>query len=115
VDMNEIMTTARKAMTVRRVFGDAYEKDGVTVIPAAIVVGGVGGGGGQSGEGESGEGGGFGVRASPAGAFSIRDGRVRWHPSINVNLVIAAAAAVAVTYLVTRSRTARAAAARRRW
>jgi uncharacterized spore protein YtfJ len=109
MDMNEIMTTARKAMTVRRVFGDPYEKDGVTVIPAAIVAGGGGGGGGQSGAGESGAGesgedGGFGVFARPAGAFSIRHGRVRWHPAISVNLVIAAAAAVAVAYLVTRSR-----------
>ena len=33
-------------MTVRGVFGDAYELDGVTIIPVARVVGGAGGGGG---------------------------------------------------------------------
>ena len=32
----ELVTTARDAITVKRVFADPYEKDGVTVIPAAI-------------------------------------------------------------------------------
>jgi uncharacterized spore protein YtfJ len=44
VDINEIMTTARDAMTVRRVFGEPVSEDGVTVIPAAVVVGGMGAG-----------------------------------------------------------------------
>ncbi|KAE8763099.1 spore germination protein GerW family protein [Georgenia thermotolerans] len=34
--------TAREVLTVRRVFGDAYERDGVTVIPVAKVMGGSG-------------------------------------------------------------------------
>jgi hypothetical protein len=40
VELNKIMTAARKAMTVRRVFAEPCEWDGVTVIPAAVVVGG---------------------------------------------------------------------------
>jgi hypothetical protein len=37
--MMEAVEKARDAMTVKRVFGEAYEKDGVTVIPAAWVAG----------------------------------------------------------------------------
>jgi uncharacterized spore protein YtfJ len=112
--MNEVMTTARDAMTVRRVFADPCERDGVTVIAAAVVVGGMGAGSGQHGTGEAGDGGGFGVLALPAGAYSIRDGRVRWHPAVSVNLLVAAATAITVAWLVTRSRTVRARASRRR-
>jgi uncharacterized spore protein YtfJ len=113
--MNEVMTTARDAMTVRRVFGEPCERDGVTVIPAAVVVGGMGGGSGQRGgdTGDTGDGGGFGVIAVPAGAYSIRDGQVRWHPAVSVNLLVAAATVIGLTWLVSRSRTARARAARR--
>lgn len=47
--MNEVMTAARDAMTVRQVFDEPCERDGVTVIPAAVVVGGMGAGSGQRG------------------------------------------------------------------
>ena len=68
----ELVTTARDAITVKRVFAEPYEKDGVTVIPAAIVAGGGGGGGGHDDQGQEGEGGGFGVMSRPAGAFVYR-------------------------------------------
>jgi uncharacterized spore protein YtfJ len=51
---------ARDAMTVKRVFGEPYEKDGLTIIPAATVLGGAGGGGGGDAEGAGGGGTGFG-------------------------------------------------------
>jgi uncharacterized spore protein YtfJ len=107
--MNEVTTAARDAMAVRRVFGEPCERDGVTVIPAAVVVGGMGAGSGQRGgdAGDTGDGGGFGVVAVPAGAYSIRDGRVRWHPAVSVNLVVVAATAIVLTWLVGRSRAAR--------
>ena len=35
MDVHEVLNHARDAMTVKRVFGDPYEKDGVTVIPSA--------------------------------------------------------------------------------
>ena len=41
MDVHEVLNQARDAMTVKRVFGDPYEKDGVTVIPVANVMGGV--------------------------------------------------------------------------
>jgi uncharacterized spore protein YtfJ len=107
MDTNEIIAAARDAMTVRRVFGDPYVEDGVTVIPAALVLGGVGAGGGESVGGDAGGGGGFGVIAVPRGAFTIKAGRVRWHPAVNVNLLVVAATVVAVTYLRAGSRSRR--------
>jgi uncharacterized spore protein YtfJ len=77
---------ARDAMTVKRVFGDAYEKDGVTIIPAAWVAGGAGGGGDAEGAGGSG----FGLAAFPVGAYVIKDREVAWRPALNVNLLILA-------------------------
>ncbi len=106
MDTNEIITSARDALSVRRVFADPHVHDGVTVIPAAVVIGGVGAGSGQRGGGDAGDGGGFGVIALPVGAFVIKAGRLRWHPAVNANLVIVAAAVVAVTYLRARRRTA---------
>jgi uncharacterized spore protein YtfJ len=88
MDPREAITSARDAMTVRQVFGEPYERDGVTVIPAATVMGGAGSGSGQDNEGRSGGGGGFGVRARPAGAFVVRNGTVRWEPSLDLNRII---------------------------
>ena len=51
----ERLNAVKDTMTVSRVFGDAYEHDGVTVIPVASVRGGGGGGGGE-GEGTSADG-----------------------------------------------------------
>jgi uncharacterized spore protein YtfJ len=85
------------------VFGEPYEKDGTTVIPAARVVGGGGGGSGQDDAGQSGDGGGFGVIARPAGAFVIRDGCVQWRPALDPNTVVLAVAAVCITAILTRT------------
>ena len=100
MDIHEVLNHARDAMTVKRVFGDPYEKDGVTVIPVANVMGGAGGGGGSSagvlagngdavadGAPESGYGIGYGMRATPAGVYVIKDGEVDWKPALDVNRV----------------------------
>jgi uncharacterized spore protein YtfJ len=58
MDVQGILSSARDAVTVRRVFGEPYERDGITVIPAAAVMGGAGGGSGQDDEGAGGGGGG---------------------------------------------------------
>jgi uncharacterized spore protein YtfJ len=50
--VDELLKGHREAITVKRVFGDPYEKDGVTVIPAAKVIGGGGGGEGEAPEGQ---------------------------------------------------------------
>jgi uncharacterized spore protein YtfJ len=102
--MNELFSAAGDTMTVRRVFAEPYEKDGVTIIAGAVVSGGGGGGSGHDSEGQEGEGGGFGLTARPAGAFVIRGGRARWRPAVDVNRLAAIAGLVAVVYLVTRRR-----------
>jgi uncharacterized spore protein YtfJ len=62
-NIDEILAGAREAITVRRVFGEPVERDGVTIVPAALVRGGGGSGGDKDGNG----GGGFGMSAAPAG------------------------------------------------
>jgi uncharacterized spore protein YtfJ len=104
MNIQEVLTTAREAITVRRVFGDPYEKNGVTFIAAARVGGGGGGGGGHDNDGQQGEGGGFGVGARPAGAYVIKDGNVRWMPAVDVNRIIAMIGVVALVFLITRAR-----------
>lgn len=114
--LDELMTAARDALTVKRVYGDPYERDGVTVIPAAIVAGGAGGGGGHDDNGQEGEGGGIGMSARPAGAYVVKDGSVIWRPAVDVNRMVAVLGMVTVAYLLSRSRVikARAKLARRR-
>jgi hypothetical protein len=80
-----VLERALEAVTVRRVFGEAYELDGATIVPVAHVRGWGGGGGGsgeQHGESGSGSGLGFGVNASPAGVYVLRDGAVTWQPAV---------------------------------
>lgn len=84
MEVKRALRSAREVMTTRRVYGEPYERDGVTVIPAASVMGGAGGGGGES-NGETGGGSGFGLRARPVGAYVIRDGEVRWEPAFDLN------------------------------
>lgn len=79
MNVEELLSGARDAISVRRVFGEPIEHDGVLVVPAAAVSGG-GGGGGDS---EDNGGGGFGLRARPVGAYVIRDGEVTWKPVID--------------------------------
>jgi uncharacterized spore protein YtfJ len=86
MSLEGVLDRARDMATVRRAFGDPYEKDGITVIPAANVRGGGGGGEGPEGQGT---GGGFGGTATPAGAFVIENGSVRWQPAIDVNRLLA--------------------------
>jgi uncharacterized spore protein YtfJ len=70
-NIDEILGGARDAITVRRVYGEPIEQDGLTVVPAAAVRG--GGGGGADSEGNGG--GGFGVAARPVGATSFGTAR----------------------------------------
>jgi len=92
---------ARDAITVRRVYGDPIERDGVVVIPAAAVAGGGGGGGGIDQLGQTGSGSGFGLHARPVGAFVIRDGDARWEPAIDPERRLAIGAALIGAGLLT--------------
>jgi uncharacterized spore protein YtfJ len=92
---------ARNAITVKRVFGDPIERDGVVVIPAAYVSGGGGGGGGTQPDGNTGGGAGFGVRSRPAGALVMRDGAVDWVPARDPERRLAIYATLAALGLLT--------------
>jgi uncharacterized spore protein YtfJ len=83
-DLDALLQGHRDAVTVRRVYGDPVERDGVTIVPAAVVFGGTGGGGDDEGNG----GGGFGLHARPVGAWEIRDGRVTWRRAVDVNRIV---------------------------
>src|SRR5919204_2744402 len=102
MEVQEVIAQARDTLTVKRVFGEPYEKDGVTIIPAARVRAGAGGGGGEGAQGEgSGSGSGFGMTAHPVGAFMIREGELSWRPAVDVNRVILGGQVVAVVALLT--------------
>ena len=84
------------------VFGDAVDREGVTVIPVAKVRWAFGGGAGsgtdtKSGavDGNEGAGGGGGVMASPLGFIEINNGVATFHrikdPTANVPLLVASA------------------------
>ena len=89
MEVEDGIAQARDALTVKRVFGEPYEKDGVTIIPAARVRGGAGGGSGEGAEGEGkGSGSGFGITAHPVGAFMLREGELSWRPAVDVNRVL---------------------------
>jgi uncharacterized spore protein YtfJ len=115
MEIMDVVAQARDAMTVNRVFGEPFEKNGVTVIPAASVRGGAGGGSGEGPEG-TGKGGGtgFGLSARPAGAYVIRNGQVAWQPALDLTRVIIGAQVVAVAILLTVRSIAKAWARRRR-
>jgi uncharacterized spore protein YtfJ len=114
MDPREVIKGAREALNVRQVFGEPVERDGVTVIPAATVIGGGGGGGGESGrestqdgeaaQPESGFGSGFGGVMWPAGAFEISEGRVKWRPAIDLTRVLLVALALAIAVVRARGR-----------
>lgn len=124
MDMDQVLDHARDAMTVKRVFGDPYEKDGLTIIPVANVMGGAGAGGGTSkgaaddaaaaagdeaatgdatagaGATDAGYGMGYGVRATPAGVYVIKAGEVTWKPALDMNRLTAQRAIVVVVGLL---------------
>ena len=106
--VNEVLSNARDAITVKRVFGEPYEKDGLTVIPAAVVGGGAGGGTGHDDKGQEGEGGGFGVSGRPAGAYVIQDGQVSWRPAVDPNRIVVMVGLAVIAFLLSRPRLARA-------
>ena len=93
MDAQELLSQARDSISVKRVFGDPYERNGVTVIPVAKV-GGCAGGGGGTNDGSNGQpagegwGGGFGLGGKPVGAYVIRGEDVRFEPAIDRGAII---------------------------
>ena len=96
----DAVSQAKDVLNVRRVYGEPYQENGLTIIPAANITGGGGGGGDTAGNG----GAGFGVRARPAGAWVIKDGEATWRPALDLNRTILVGQLIAiVALLVTRS------------
>jgi uncharacterized spore protein YtfJ len=93
MNVDELLSGARDAISVRRVFGDPIEHDGVMVVPVARV----GGGGGGGSDTEQNGGGGFGLGARPVGVYVIKDGQVSWRPAIDpVRIAFVVVAALAL-------------------
>jgi uncharacterized spore protein YtfJ len=104
MQVQDVITQVRDGLTVKRVFGEPYERDGVTIIPAARLKGGAGAGGGEGTQAEgtgSGTGAGFGMSARPVGAFVVRGGELRWEPAIDVTRIVLGGQLVAVVALLT--------------
>ncbi len=120
MDVENLLVKASDNLSVRRAFGTAYEKDGMLIIPVAIVAGGGGGGtarirhgssaarpGGPPGEapaahgtapqdsapqdsGRMDAGGGFGGLVLPSGAYVVKGDQVRWVPAVDATIVVLA-------------------------
>jgi uncharacterized spore protein YtfJ len=98
------LDAVKDTLTVGRVFGDAYEVGGTTIIPVASVRGGGGGGGGEAptdGGVSTGGGVGFGVKAWPVGVYIVKEGQVSWQPALDMTRVILASQLLAFVAILT--------------
>ncbi|MGN9841980.1 GerW family sporulation protein [Nonomuraea sp. H19] len=105
MDIMEMVERLKDAATVKRVFGEPIQHGDVIVIPVARVTQGGGGGQGQGtdekGEESNGSGVGFGLAATPAGMFVLKDGDAQWRPAVDVNRIVLGGQVVAVVLLLT--------------
>jgi uncharacterized spore protein YtfJ len=128
MDTEQLLSRVAENLSVRRAFGAPYEKDGLLIIPVALVAGGGGGGEGitlppgrLAGTGDrskepaadvargsdgglpAGSGGGFGGLVLPVGAYVVKGEEVHWVPTVSVTLIVLAS--LSVLRLLVRSRT----------
>jgi uncharacterized spore protein YtfJ len=103
-ELQQLVVDARDLVTARRVYGEPYEKNGLTVIPAASVRGGGGGGSGQHGDEEAGGGGGFGLAARPVGAWIVDGDNAMWKPAVDVNRIVLGGQIVALAAILVAGR-----------
>ena len=97
--LERVGQTVGERAHVSTIFGEAVEREGVTVIPVAKARFGFGGGGGSgSREGDEGSGGGGGVAVGPIGYIELRDRGAEFKrissPTDTLALVAAASLAV---------------------
>ena len=110
MDVENLLAKASDHLSVRRAFGPAYERDGMLIIPVALVAGGGGGGTSRTRHrnsapgpdtlsapdatpresGPADAGGGFGGLVLPAGAYVVRGDQVRWVPAVDPTIVVLA-------------------------
>src|SRR5262249_45952352 len=112
--LSNIVQRATESIHGSRSYGPVVEKDGVTLVPVSFVVGGGGGGGGappphpmmpadEQGQ-RVGAGGGFGFVSWPIGAYVIRNGEVKWQPSIDAGMLALVASGLLRSVLRRRRR-----------
>ena len=116
MDVENVLTKVSDNLSVRRAFGAAYEKDGLLIIPVAMVAGGGGGGTSRSRHqhgnsaappetlaapdaaaqesGPADAGGGFGGLVLPSGAYVVKGDQVRWVPAVDTTIVVLASLAL---------------------
>jgi uncharacterized spore protein YtfJ len=99
MNASELIGRAADVVTIKRVFGEPIQQDGITVIPAAVVLGGGGGGGGTDANANEGSGGGFAVHARPIGVYVIKDGDVRFEPALDLTTIITGGQKIALVLL----------------
>ena len=104
MDLQELIAGAHDLVTVKRVYGEPYEKNGLTIIPAAAVRGAGGGGMGERGKDEKGGGGGFATVARPCGAWIVEGDAVTWKPAIDVNRIVLGGQIVALAAILVAGR-----------
>ena len=127
MDARNLLEKASDNLWVRRAFGAAYEKNGMLIIPVAIVAGGGGAGttrtrrgdpaalpgslpeGGTAAHGAPPQdsppvdaGGGFGGLLLPAGVYVVKGDQVRWVPAWDVTIVVLAS--LSLVRILTSSR-----------
>ena len=83
---DDILNRVGDQIGIRRVFGEPIEREGITVVPVAVTIG---GGGGGTVPGEQGSGGGFGGMVRGIGVYSISNGQVRFVPAIDTTALAA--------------------------
>ena len=99
-EFDQLLSDGMDSMTVKRVFGEPYESNGIVFVPAATIRGGVGRGEGEGSETTpAGRGGGMGISARPIGAYRIKGDDVEWVPAVDVTRVIVTGQIVAIALL----------------
>jgi uncharacterized spore protein YtfJ len=97
----EILHRAGDQLSVRRVFGEPIEHDGVVVVPVSVAVG---GGGGGTGPDEQGSGAGLGGMVRAIGVYSISNRDVRFVPAVDATALAVVGLAALGLLLRTRRR-----------
>ena len=100
MQVDDVLSQARDTITVKRVFGEPIERNGMTIIPVANVMGCGGAGSGDSPSEGAGSGVGFGVRATPAGVYVVRGDTLKWEPAVDMGRVILVGQLVAIVALL---------------
>jgi uncharacterized spore protein YtfJ len=112
MDAESLLAKVSDNLSVRRAFGTAYEKDGMLIIPVAMVAGGGGAGTSRKRDstarpdeptepdataaepGPADAGGGFGGLVLPTGAYVVKGDQVRWVSAVDTTIIVLASLAM---------------------